>query len=128
MVKTKTLFSCQKCAAQLSKWAGQCNDCGGWNCIVEEAVVEARPSRAGGFTGMVMPEVQGFGDVDLKDTPRVLTGFTELDRVLGGGLVLGSVVLIGGDPGIGKSTLLLQNNVERKEKVDDLEKIIHEMQ
>jgi len=109
MVKTKTLFSCQKCAAQLSKWAGQCNDCGGWNCIVEEAVVEARPSRAGGFTGMVMPEVQGFGDVDLKDTPRVLTGFTELDRVLGGGLVLGSVVLIGGDPGIGKSTLLLQS-------------------
>ncbi len=109
MARTKAVYACSACGAQSPQWAGQCSDCGAWNTLAE---VVAMPASAGGrFAGYT-------GDRDVAVTPlaavqadaetRASTGLQELDRVLGGGLVAGSVVLIGGDPGIGKSTLLLQ--------------------
>ncbi|WP_216074406.1 DNA repair protein RadA, partial [Acinetobacter baumannii] len=90
------------------KWAGQCADCGAWNTLVE-TVVEAAPSGSGrgGWAGQ-QANLKTLAEVSVEEMPRFTTGSTELDRVLGGGLVDGSVVLIGGDPGIGKSTILLQ--------------------
>ena len=92
------------------KWAGQCPDCGEWNTLEEETATPASGGTArGGFTGLASAEVQTLGEVALTDTPRFGSGLSELDRVLGGGIVPGSVILLGGDPGIGKSTLLLQS-------------------
>ncbi len=108
MAKAKVLYSCTECGAQLPKWAGQCPDCGGWNTLVEVAAEgPARNPRFAGFAGSTS-EVKRLEEVSLVAEPRLPTGLNELDRVLGGGLVAGSVVLIGGDPGIGKSTLLSQ--------------------
>ncbi|MFQ5938254.1 MAG: DNA repair protein RadA [Acidiferrobacterales bacterium] len=106
--KAKSVFSCNECGAQAPKWSGQCPGCGGWNTMVEtiapaEPATGARHQRQGGAA-----TVQSLETVQLERVVRSRTGMTELDRVLGGGLVAGSVVLIGGDPGIGKSTLLLQ--------------------
>ncbi len=103
MAKPKTLFVCNECGGSSPKWVGQCPDCGRWNTL-EESVESARP-RAVGWAGeapRLVSEVEG------ESEARWPTGIGELDRVLGGGLVPGSVTLIGGDPGIGKSTLLLQ--------------------
>lgn len=110
MAKAKTIYTCEQCGGQQPKWAGQCPDCGAWNSMTE-AQVQAAPKagkaiRARGYAGET--QVRLLSDVALSDTPRQATGLNEMDRVLGGGLVPGSVVLIGGDPGIGKSTLLLQ--------------------
>jgi len=111
MAKPKTLYQCSDCGAQASKWAGQCGDCGAWNSLVEVLAAESsagKTSRFASYTGETGAQVQILADVKPGAEARVSVGVDELDRVLGGGLVAGSVVLIGGDPGIGKSTLLLQ--------------------
>ncbi len=106
--KAKSIFSCSECGAQFPKWSGQCAACGSWNTLVETI---APPPGAGGLPHPRHGPVaaRALGAVELE-TPslRLGTGMGELDRVLGGGLVVGSVVLLGGDPGIGKSTLLIQ--------------------
>ncbi len=92
----------------LPKWSGQCPECGEWNSLVEALVPERRgPGGRAGYTGAAAP-VQDLGEVQIQAESRLATGLEELDRVLGGGMVPGAVVLLGGDPGIGKSTLLLQ--------------------
>jgi DNA repair protein RadA/Sms len=110
LAKPKVNYSCSACGAQVSKWTGQCPDCEEWNTMVEVAVqASARPSRFAGYAGTARAgEVQQLSAVSPDDVVRTPTGIGEFDRVLGGGMVPGSVVLIGGDPGIGKSTLLLQ--------------------
>ncbi|ULQ45767.1 DNA repair protein RadA [Flagellatimonas centrodinii] len=106
MAKTRTQYVCQRCGAASPKWAGQCGDCGEWNTLVE---VEAAGPRRSGFAPLVAGSaVEQLDQVSLADVPRASTGSAEMDRVLGGGVVPGGVTLIGGDPGIGKSTLLLQ--------------------
>ncbi|MHB1300906.1 MAG: DNA repair protein RadA [Burkholderiales bacterium] len=105
MAKSKTIYSCTECGGQSPKWQGQCPHCNAWNTLVE-TVLESAPSR---FTAVSKTSsIQRLGEVEAADFPRYPTGIAEFDRVLGGGLVEGGVVLIGGDPGIGKSTLLLQ--------------------
>jgi DNA repair protein RadA/Sms len=100
----KTRFVCSQCAHDSAKWAGRCPGCGEWNTLVEEAAPV--PSRRGGSTAGVMPgRPMRLADVSAAQIPRLRTGIDEVDRVLGGGLVPGSVVLLGGSPGIGKSTL-----------------------
>lgn len=105
--KPKLIYVCQQCGAKAPKWSGQCADCGAWNSIVEDVVVKQNP-RFSGFLDLPAENITLISDVNLTSAPRMPTGISELDRVLGGGLVTGSVVLVGGDPGIGKSTLLLQ--------------------
>jgi len=105
MTKTKSVYICQECGAQEPRWVGRCSSCGGWNTYVEEALVPARDKRSGVMTKegpVLLSEVQTIQDA------RYVTGIQEFDRVLGGGVVPGGVALIGGDPGIGKSTLSLQ--------------------
>ncbi len=106
MAKSAARYVCQNCGSIARKWAGRCEDCGEWNSIVEEPAREAVPKGLGGGKGSRISFVGLAG----KETPppRLITGIGEFDRVSGGGLVPGSAVLIGGDPGIGKSTLLLQ--------------------
>jgi DNA repair protein RadA/Sms len=108
MVKLKTLFACQHCGAQYPKWQGQCVDCQKWNSIVEDAptTAENHPRHAG-YSG-TQSQLTKLANVSLQAQTRLSTGLAEFDHVLGGGLVSDSVVLIGGDPGIGKSTILLQ--------------------
>jgi DNA repair protein RadA/Sms len=109
MARPQSRFICQRCAESFLKWEGQCRACGEWNSLVETIVRE--PSRtersvARGVAGAAQPA--GLADISEVDLPRLTLGIGELDRVLGGGLVPGSLVLLGGEPGIGKSTLLLQ--------------------
>src|SRR5215510_7502381 len=108
MAKATSQYVCQSCGAVSSKWAGRCDNCGEWNTIIEEAA----PTPLSGAKGASLPKGRVARLVGLKgDTAapaRIETGIVELDRVAGGGFVPGSGVLIGGDPGIGKSTLLLQ--------------------
>ncbi|MEO8808797.1 MAG: DNA repair protein RadA [Rhodanobacter sp.] len=116
MAKAKTAYVCTECGAEHSKWQGQCVDCGVWNTLSaivlepatagKSSVGAQRSSYAGAAAGS--PQITPLTEVMLTTEARTLTGIGELDRVLGGGLVQGSVVLVGGDPGIGKSTLLLQ--------------------
>lgn len=106
MAKSKRLYGCTECGATFPKWAGQCGDCGAWNTLVE-TVVEASAPSGRGWAGD-QGNLRTLAEVSVEEIPRFATGSAELDRVLGGGLVDGSVVLIGGDPGIGKSTILLQ--------------------
>jgi len=106
----KMNYTCNECGARASKWSGQCADCGAWNSMQEDVAVArslGSHPRAVGFSGM-LSEICSLSDISAEEAVRSPTGFSELDRVLGGGLVHGSVVLIGGDPGIGKSTLLQQ--------------------
>ncbi|HEX6591259.1 MAG TPA: DNA repair protein RadA [Moraxellaceae bacterium] len=108
MSKSKAVYACTACGAEFPKWAGQCGECGAWNAlteIVREPV--AKGPRGGGYAGTAA-NVTLLSEVRTDAEERVPSGLSELDRVLGGGLVAGSVVLIGGDPGIGKSTILLQ--------------------
>jgi DNA repair protein RadA/Sms len=109
MAKTRTIYSCSACGAQSPQWAGQCTDCGAWNTLTEVVSV-ATPvtGRFAGYSGNVATPITPLTTVQVDAHIRSSTGIAELDRVLGGGLVSGSVVLLGGDPGIGKSTLLLQ--------------------
>ena len=106
MAKTKILYTCTACGASHNKWAGQCGDCEAWNTLVETIAPKDTGPRFTGYAGA--SSIQSMSDISLAAEPRHATGIGELDRVLGGGLVPGSVVLIGGDPGIGKSTLLTQ--------------------
>ena len=110
MSKIKTSYCCSACGASFPKWAGQCGDCGAWNTLTEAvaASTSAAPRFANYAGDMADTGIRPLSEVDAEHTERSATGLPELDRVLGGGLVHGSVVLIGGDPGIGKSTLLIQ--------------------
>jgi DNA repair protein RadA/Sms len=107
MAKDKNVHSCQTCGAQYPKWSGQCLSCGGWNTLVEETIQAPTSARYKGYSKGV-PEITSMAQVSASEEERTSSGLKELDRVLGGGLIIGSAVLIGGDPGIGKSTLLLQ--------------------
>jgi len=109
MARVKMLYVCSSCGASQSKWAGQCTDCGEWNTMTE-TTSQTPPVNRAGFTPGISTDVriQSLDEVELETEARTTTGIGELDRVLGGGLVHGSVTLIGGDPGIGKSTLLTQ--------------------
>ena len=106
MVKNKTIYVCQNCGAQYPKWTGNCTDCGSWNSLVED--VKKSDSRFSGYLTATTDVVTLLADVKFNNELRLPTAMKELDRVLGGGIVAGAVVLVGGDPGIGKSTLLLQ--------------------
>jgi DNA repair protein RadA/Sms len=108
-MKVKTRFVCNQCAATFPQWAGQCTQCSAWNALSEEVVATTRSAlQKSGHYANERSAVTAVEDVVFEQTMRLDTGLSELNRVLGGGLVDGSVVLIGGDPGIGKSTLLLQ--------------------
>ncbi len=107
MVKVKKRFVCQSCGSVASRWQGQCDDCGEWNTLVEEAGATAFSAKHDLQTGGRAISLIGL-DSDIALPPRLTTSIPEFDRALGGGLVAGSATLIGGDPGIGKSTLLLQ--------------------
>lgn len=111
MAKAKMVYVCQSCGGKFLQWAGQCGDCGAWNSLAEEIPVttaNSRNVRAGYAAAAGDAQVTALATVELTQILRIPSGLAELDRVLGGGVVPGSVVLIGGDPGIGKSTLLLQ--------------------
>jgi DNA repair protein RadA/Sms len=108
MAKSRNTFQCDECGALLSKWAGQCPECQAWNSIVETRVIPDGPRRHTGFSGQTTNQVCDLAGLSASEQQRITIGITEFDRVLGGGLVPGSVLLLGGDPGIGKSTLLLQ--------------------
>lgn len=105
--KAKTLHVCSACGARFAKWAGQCAECGAWNSLSEQRL-ERHPALRGNYAGAGGDRILRLSEAPRELCARHATGFAELDRVLGGGLVAGSVVLVGGDPGIGKSTLLLQ--------------------
>ncbi len=106
-MKVKTIYNCQYCGAQYPKWQGQCSDCEKWNTISEEINSIAATERAIGYAGTAA-KLTALTEVQVESLQRLGTGMAELDHVLGGGLVSDAVVLVGGDPGIGKSTLLLQ--------------------
>ncbi len=108
MAKARVAYVCNDCGAEHGKWQGQCSACEAWNTLTRITLGPAKASKpAAGYSGTA-PAVQILAEVDSADSQRIATGFAEFDRVLGGGLVPGSVVLIGGEPGAGKSTLLLQ--------------------
>ncbi len=110
--RPSTVFVCQECGSQSPKWLGRCADCGAWNSLVEE---RSQPESASGSTGPHRYAMAGtnsaaqlYADIEIENHKRLTTGIDEFDRVLGGGVVPGSLILLGGEPGIGKSTLLLQ--------------------
>ena len=107
MAQTKTIYTCQSCGAQSPKWLGKCSACNEWNTYVEE-IVEKKQS-----TGKLSVQISGnqpitLENIEMARTQRISVGIEEFNRVLGGGIVPGSLILLGGDPGIGKSTLALQ--------------------
>ena len=108
-MKALARYACQQCGAVAPKWAGRCEACGAWNSMVEEVTRSAPPKSLGPGAGRRGARLDFVGlRGETMGPPRRLTGIAELDRVCGGGLVAGSTILVGGDPGIGKSTLLLQ--------------------
>ena len=113
MAKVKTAYVCSECGGDAPKWQGQCPDCGAWNTLAEVRLESARGAAtnryAAGAGGLAASgALKSLAEIETRDTPRIGSSIDEFDRVLGGGFVPGGVVLIGGDPGIGKSTLLLQ--------------------
>lgn len=125
MAKKSTIFFCQNCGYESAKWLGQCPACKEWNTLVEETVVTGKAGKSSKKTESLAARIHEAQPVKLSGIKteseiRTATGFEELDRVLGGGIVAGSLVLVGGDPGIGKSTILLQvckNLTEKGKKV-----------
>lgn len=115
MAKLKTAYFCQNCGTQYSQWMGQCKNCGQWNTLVEEII--EKPSHKSLPSSKSKQHVINIIEVETSEEPRIKTPSEELNRVLGGGIVLGSVTLIGGEPGIGKSTLLLQLALKMKKKI-----------
>ncbi len=109
-MKAKVVFVCQECASQFPKWMGRCTECAAWNSLVEERPLEATPSVTGHRFAQLgaSSTAKLYADVESSTALRLSTGIEEFDRVLGGGIVPGSLILLGGEPGIGKSTLLLQ--------------------
>ncbi len=118
-MKTKTVFVCTECGNEFPKWMGKCTVCNSWNTLVEETVITKEPAKSQrhSLNSGAIGTLEGMGDksmpkslkdISTKDELRISTGLSEFDRVLGGGLIAGSLVLLGGDPGIGKSTILLQ--------------------
>ena len=120
MPKSKSTFICQECGAKYSKWQGQCNKCGSWNTISEE-IVELVQVRAWNYTSSDLNVSKNtpvsVDDIEIKDEFRIQTGDKEFNRVLGGGIIPGSITLLGGEPGIGKSTLFLQICLNIKNRV-----------
>ena len=109
MAKAKSVFFCQNCGAESSKWMGRCSQCGEWNTLVEEIIKETKHSRTPSRgVGNQKTKPTALPDIEISSIARLSTTFGEIDRVLGGGIVPGALMLLGGDPGIGKSTLLLQ--------------------
>jgi len=109
MAKEKSIYSCTECGATSPKWLGKCPGCGAWNTLVESVAESGVKPRYAPGRGLLPAEaVATLAEIDATDAERHPTGIEEFDRALGGGIVAGGVVLIGGDPGIGKSTLLLQ--------------------
>ena len=116
MAKTKTVFFCQNCGAQSAKWIGNCPSCGEWNTYVEEVIQkESKNAKTPAFVDTKESrKPRLINEIEINSENRVNTGNDELNRVLGGGMVPGSLVLIGGEPGIGKSTLMLQVALKMK--------------
>jgi DNA repair protein RadA/Sms len=110
MSRSRTVFACQECGAQSPKWLGRCPDCGAWNSLVEERAGDSGGAPTGGHRYAVggAESAKLYSEIEIESHARLSTGIGEFDRVLGGGVVPGSLVLLGGEPGIGKSTLLLQ--------------------
>ena len=109
MAKNKTVFVCNECGYESAKWLGKCPACGSWNTFFEQKIIENKNSSLKATTNNGKANIpQKLNIYEAKETIRTSTGFEELDRVLGGGLVKGSLILLGGEPGIGKSTLILQ--------------------
>ena len=108
MPKPNTTFICQNCAYQSRKWLGKCPECGEWNSLVEERVITTKKGSSRNSFRMREAQAVPYTEIESQDDVRISSGVTEFDRVLGGGIVPGTLVLLGGDPGIGKSTLLLQ--------------------
>ncbi|MDR2929061.1 MAG: DNA repair protein RadA [Cytophagaceae bacterium] len=118
MSKNKTVFVCRNCGNESPKWIGKCYSCGEWNTFVEETVITGKP-KAGAARDGIMPSNKKpvpVSHVSVDELPRIDTGINEFNRVLGGGLVPGALVLLGGEPGIGKSTLVLQMALQLKEQ------------
>lgn len=105
MTKTKTVFVCSNCGYESAKWLGKCPGCNEWNSFYEEKLAKSSGGSKGEKKSVTPMKLS---QVEKRQTVRVSTGFMELDRVLGGGFVNGSLILLGGEPGIGKSTLILQ--------------------
>lgn len=116
MAKAKLTFCCQTCGTLYPKWTGQCTGCNEWNTIVEEVAQPISLSRYQGYSG-VEAAITRMADVKLQEDIKLSSGSQELNRVLGGGIIMGSAILIGGDPGIGKSTLLLQTIAHLSQKL-----------
>ena len=106
--KNSTVFVCNNCGYESGKWLGKCPACNEWNTFVEEKVISVKSSGLGGSVKKESQEIVKLNDVEKKETTRIKTNIGELDRVLGGGFVNGSLTLLGGEPGIGKSTIILQ--------------------
>src|SRR5438874_7929032 len=105
---SNSIFICQSCGYESRKWLGKCPECGEWNSLVEERVVTTKKGRGGNGFRVREAKAVAYSEIESQNDTRISSGVTEFDRVLGGGIVPGTLVLLGGDPGIGKSTLLLQ--------------------
>src|SRR5690625_927664 len=108
MARVKTRYVCRECGGVSAKWLGQCPHCQAWNTLDEQKESAGGAERHRYAPLVASSPIRRLGEIDAREQPRLATGIAEFDRVLGGGLVPGAVTLIGGDPGIGKSTLLLQ--------------------
>src|SRR5580698_4573988 len=114
MAKLKSAFICQNCGAQSAKWIGRCPSCGEWNTYVEEVIQSASTNKGSALKIPSTHPARLLDEIQPLEQERILTPDTELNRVLGGGIVPGSLILIGGEPGIGKSTLMLQMALQLK--------------